>query len=105
VEVLRDRLVRCETLQPTFIILVEPALVVVDEDGGRYVHRVAEQKPLADSAFPQACLDLRRDVDECPPSRNVEPKLLTEALHLPPPFFELYGCAPDVAKPHIVEVS
>jgi hypothetical protein len=44
--------VRCETLQPTFIIFVETAFVVVDEDGGRYVHGVAKQKPVSDSAFP-----------------------------------------------------
>jgi len=54
VEVLRDRLVGREPLQPPFIIFVEAALVVVDEDGGRYVHRVAKQKPFPDSAFPQA---------------------------------------------------
>ena len=36
VEVLRDRFVRCESLQPSFIIIVETALVIIDEDRSRY---------------------------------------------------------------------
>jgi hypothetical protein len=65
--VLRDRLVGCEPLQPTLIVIVEAALIIVDEDGSGDMHRVTKQKPFPDSAFPHAFLDLRRDVDECPP--------------------------------------
>jgi len=52
VEVLRDRIVRCEPFQPTLIVIVEAALVVVDEDGCRDMHRVAKQNSFLDSAFP-----------------------------------------------------
>src|SRR5512141_76458 len=85
VEILRYRLVGCEPLQPTFIILVEAALVVVDEDGCSNMHRVAKQESFFDSAFPQTCFDLRRDVDECPSCRNVEPKFLPVAFQFQPP--------------------
>jgi len=73
VEVLRDRFVRCEPFQPTLVVIVEAALVVVDEDGCGDMHSVAKQESIFDTALSQACLHLRRDVDESPPSRNVEP--------------------------------
>jgi hypothetical protein len=76
---------RCKTRHPTFVVVVETALVVVDEDGRGDMHRVAKQKSFPDAAFPQTTLDLGRDVDECPSSGNVEPKLLPEALQIPPP--------------------
>ena len=85
VEVLRDRLVGCEFLQPTFIVVVKTAFVIVDEDGRGDMHRVAKQKAFPDPAFPKTCLDLRCDGDECPSSGNVEPKLLPVVLQIPPP--------------------
>jgi len=85
VEILRDRIVRCEPLQPTFIVIVETALVIVDEDGCGDMHRVAEQQSFFDSALSQGCLNLRRDVDECPSSGNVEPKFFSVAFQEPPP--------------------
>jgi hypothetical protein len=39
--------------RPTFVVVVETALVVVDEDGRGDMHRVAKQKSFPDAAFPQ----------------------------------------------------
>ena len=80
VEILRYRLVGRELLQPTFIIFVEAALIVVDEDGRSDMHRVTEQYSFVDSAHFQACLHLRRDVDVRPPGGDVEPKFFSVAF-------------------------
>jgi hypothetical protein len=55
---------------------MQPALIVVDEDAGRDVHRVDEHESLADTAGRQGLLDLWRDVDEAAPCGHVEPQLL-----------------------------
>src|SRR5262249_33292527 len=77
------RLVRGELLQPLLVILVQSAFVVVDEDRRRDMHRIHENESFPDAAFANALSDLRRDVDETSPGRNVEPEFLSIALHKP----------------------
>jgi len=92
-------------LQPPFIIFVETALIVVDEDGGRYAHCVAKQKPFPDSVS-------RRHDSTCgvmltnarlPGMSNQNSFRKLFIIHLPSS--DLFGCAHEVAKPHIIEVS
>lgn len=50
-EVQRNRFVRWELRNPTFIVIVQTAFVVVDEDGCRDMHSVAKQKGISTSSF------------------------------------------------------
>ena len=60
---------------------MQPRLVVVDEDAGRDVHGVAQQSP-SDAALADDLLDLRRDVQEAHPRRQVERQVFGVRLHL-----------------------
>lgn len=81
VAVARNRLVRREPFEPDGVIGVQPAFVVVDEDGCGDVHGVDQRKTLLNAALLQRGLDLRGDVEKRPPTRRFEPKLLPVRLH------------------------
>jgi hypothetical protein len=42
---------------------MKPGLIVIDKDTGRNVHSVAQHKSFFDTAFFQALLNLRRNVN------------------------------------------
>src|SRR5947209_142211 len=71
--IFRDWFVGRQSFQPLRVIIVQPALVVVDEDGSRNMHRVHEAKAFRNAAFAQAVFDLARDVDKREPGRHFEP--------------------------------
>ena len=60
----RAGVVRRELLEPARVVLVQPRLIVVDEDRRRDVKRVDEAEPFLNAALRQGLLDVRRDVDE-----------------------------------------
>jgi hypothetical protein len=72
--------------------MVKARLIVIDEDGGRDVHRVTQNEAFFYPALPQARLNLGRDVDECPPGGHMKPKLFAIALH--PMLLSFMGCLP-----------
>ena len=76
--VLIDRFVGRQFLKPNFVVVMQAALVVVDEYGRGDVHRVAEAEPLLDAAFADQFFDGAGDVDEAPAARNFKPKVLCE---------------------------
>jgi hypothetical protein len=45
VVVARDWITRRKLLQPDFVVVVETALVIADEDGGRDVHCIDQDQP------------------------------------------------------------
>jgi hypothetical protein len=49
--ILRYRFMRRQFFKLDVIIMVQPGFIVVDEDGRRYMHRVAEHQALADAAL------------------------------------------------------
>lgn len=77
----RNRLVRCDTLQPILKIPVEAGLVVVDEYTGSDVHRIDKTEPLADARFAHCLFDLRRNVDEFADFLRLEPELFRVGFH------------------------
>ncbi len=60
-------------LQPFFIILVQPVLIVIDEHACRDVHRVHQAQPFLNAALKQAFVHLWGDVDKPPPLGDIEP--------------------------------
>jgi hypothetical protein len=61
---------------------MKTTLIVVDEDARGDVHGIAKQKPFANAALLQARFDLRSDVEELPPLRDLEPKFFSERFHV-----------------------
>ena len=53
---------RYQPFEPLLIILVQPRLVVVDEDACRYVHRIYQTEPFLNSALPNAPGDVVRNI-------------------------------------------
>ena len=76
------RRVRREFFQPDVVIVMQPALVVVDEDRCGDVHGVDQTKAFAHAALIDEFLDLRRDVDEAASVRNFKPKMFGERFHV-----------------------
>src|SRR5262249_15284365 len=70
-----------ELFEPLVVILMQSAFIVVDEHRCCDVHGVHQRQPFLDTALAQALLHLRRNVDESPPRRHFEPKLLAITLH------------------------
>lgn len=79
--ILIDRFVGGEPFQPFFIIVVQPAFIVVDEDGGGDVHGIDEAESLADAAFTQTLFHLRCDVCKTAAGREVEPEFFAVGFH------------------------
>src|SRR5262249_34318174 len=73
VMVLADRFVRRELFQPRLVILMQPAFVIVDEDGRCDMHRIHQHQTLHDTTLPQTLLNLWRDVYKRPSTRHVKP--------------------------------
>ncbi len=71
----RGRCVWRQFFQPNLIIMVKPALVIVDEDRSSDVHGVDEAKAFGHTAPANEFLDLRCDVDKPPSIRYLEPKM------------------------------
>jgi hypothetical protein len=63
-------------LQPNLIIVMEPTLIVINENGRRDVHGVNQAKTFADTALANEFFNLWGDVDESAPRRNFKPKML-----------------------------
>ena len=75
------RRVRRQFFQPDVVIVMESALIVVDEDRRGDVHGVDQAKAFAHAALTDEFLDLRRDVDEPAPARNFKPEIFGERFH------------------------
>src|SRR5262249_44805365 len=75
------RVERGQALQPRLVVLVQPGLVVVDEDRGGDVHGVAEDQALRYPTLAEGRLDLRGDVHEGHPRRQVKRQVLGDRLH------------------------
>ena len=73
VAVVRVRFFRGQPFEPYLEVVMEPRLVVVDEDAGSDVHGVAEKEPFTDAAFPEALGDGGGDVDQLAALLDVEP--------------------------------
>src|SRR5579883_519851 len=71
--VLGCRLVRRELLQPPIIVLVQAALVIVNEHRRRDVHGVDQHQTFLYAALGKALLDLARDIDERASGGNLKP--------------------------------
>jgi len=50
--VVSNRFVRCQLLEPVFVILMQAGFIVIDEYAAGNVHRIHEYKALLDLAFP-----------------------------------------------------
>ena len=79
--VARNGITRREPFKPHVVVGVQPALIVVDENGSGDVHGVYEREALLNAAIPQGNLDLGCNVEKRPPSWRFEPKLLAIRLH------------------------
>src|SRR5687767_5134142 len=72
---------RRQLFQPDLIIVMEPPLVVVNENRRRDVHGVDQAQAFAHAALADQLLNLRRDVDEPAPAGHFEPEMLSERFH------------------------
>ena len=72
---------RREFFQPYVVVVVQAALVVVDEDGRGDVHRVHQHQPFVDAGLAEAFIDLGRDVDERTAAFDLEPEFLAVTFH------------------------
>lgn len=79
--ILPNRLMGRQLFEPLIIVVVEAGFVIVDEHGSRDVHGVHENQSLSNTAFPQALVHLRGDVEKGPAGWHVKPKLSAIALH------------------------
>jgi hypothetical protein len=73
--------VRGELFQPGFVIVMQPAFIVVDEHRGGDVHGVDQNQAFAHAALPQAFLHLRGDIDQPAPGGDVEPEFFAVGFH------------------------
>jgi hypothetical protein len=64
---------RGEPFQPHIVIVVEAALVIVNENRGRYVHGIDKHQAVLYTAFFQTGFYLLGDVDECPSLGDIQP--------------------------------
>ena len=76
-----DRLVGRELFEPLVVVLVQAALVVVDEHAGRDVHGVHQHSPSRTPLSRRHSFDLGRDVDERAAAFDLEPEFFSVALH------------------------
>jgi len=71
--VLRVRLFRGQFFEPYFKIMMQAGFIIIDKDTAGDVHGVAKQETLLDSAFFEALLHPRGNIDQLPAAANVEP--------------------------------
>jgi len=81
VAIAAERLVRSKPFQPFLVILVKARFIIVDENRGRNVHGIYQDKPLTNATFTEAFFYLRGDVDESPPCGHVKPEFFAVAFH------------------------
>jgi hypothetical protein len=62
-----------ELFKPNLEVVVQAGLVIVYEDAGGYVHRVAKHETFLNTAFGEAGLDIRRDIDKFPSVSCIKP--------------------------------
>ena len=74
--------VRRKLLQPDFVIVVETALVVIDENGGRDVHRAAEAESTLDFAFADQLFNRLRDINETATTFDFKPEIFSQRFHI-----------------------
>jgi hypothetical protein len=82
VQVLAHRFVGRQFFQPALEILVQPGFIVIDKDGGSYVHRIYQYQSFLDATFRQAGFYLAGDIDETPACWDMEPQLFSITFHL-----------------------
>src|SRR5262249_54538132 len=70
-----------ELFQPGFIILMQSAFVVINEDRRSYMHGIHQHQPFDYGALTQALLNLLSYVNERTTSGNIEPKFFAITLH------------------------
>ncbi len=73
--------VGCQLLQPLGVILVQTALIVIDENGGGDVQGIDQHQSLLDAAFSYRAGHLGRDVHEPHPFWNLNRQFLAVAFH------------------------
>ena len=69
--------------QPDLVIVMEPALVVINKNGRGNVHGVDQTKTFADAALGNEFLNLWRDVNESASARNFKPEMLGKRFQFP----------------------
>jgi hypothetical protein len=60
-------LLRSKLFQSLFVVVMQSAFIIIDEDTGGDVHRVDQDKSFPDSAFSKALLNSQGDIDELTP--------------------------------------
>jgi hypothetical protein len=70
-----------ESLEPNFVVMLQAFLLIVDENGGRDVHRVDKAKPLLDAALADEVLHGGGDVHEAAAAGDFKPQLFGQAFH------------------------
>src|SRR4051812_25988896 len=79
--VLRSRGMWRQFLQPDFVVMEQPALIVIDKYRGGDVHRIDETQSLLDPAFPDQLFNRLGDIYESSAIGNLEPQMFCERLH------------------------
>ena len=85
VPVLADGGVGHQAFQPFGLIVVQPALIVVDEHRGGDVHGIDQRQSFPDAARPQGFLHLGRDVEEAHPFGHFENQFPAITFHVGSP--------------------
>ena len=74
---LRRSIKRREGLEPEFVVVVQPRLVVVDKDRGSDVHGANQHQALLDPALLYQALHLRVERDDGPSLGHLQPEFLS----------------------------
>jgi hypothetical protein len=74
---------RGELLQTCIKIVVEPRLIIVNEDRGRNMHGSNKHQALGNPALFEAFFHLQSNVDEGPTRGHSEEQFLAIAFHVP----------------------
>ena len=70
-----------QLFQPDLVVVVQPGLIVIDEDAGGDVHGVDQDQAFGDAAVSEALLHLGGDIDEGPAAGDLKPEFLAVAFH------------------------
>src|SRR5262249_29805235 len=81
VAILTDRFMRREAFKEDFIIVMQTAFVVIDEDRSGDMHSIDEAQAFLNAAFTQTIFNLWGDVDKGASGRHLKPKLFTITFH------------------------
>ena len=85
--VLTNRFMRRQFREPGFIVLMQTALIIIDEDRGGDMHRIHERQPFPNAALFQAHLNVSSDIDKRPPRMADPGYLMTIIASNPSPEF------------------